>query len=99
MVHPASVGVLLDRVSTVIHQSRERLTETRDRLDTQITNLTSIPVTYADLIATINDPAYGGDANENANKARLAAMTTEFQALKAEAQAVKTWIDANVTEF
>lgn len=99
MATPSQVDVLLDQISARIAQNRQRLTEAKASIAQRTANLAAIPAEFADLIATVNDVGYGGDTFQDYAKAKLAALTSEFQTLRTQAAAVDTWLTNNVTEF
>ena len=99
MATASEVDIKLDKVANDIYQNRERLKGAKSTIAARVVNLNAIPATYADLLATINDENYGTGADEEVNKARLAALTDEYLALVAEAEAARDWLNGNVTEF
>lgn len=89
----------LDKVAGEIKANRDRLREAKAAVAARVVNLNDIPNRYADLLDTVNDPAYGGTAFTDANKAKLADLTAEYQALVAEATTARDWLNGNTTEF
>jgi hypothetical protein len=98
-LRPTEVGTELEEVRGIILSIRTRLRRARIELSDCAAELANIPNDYADLLATVNDATYTGDAYKNANKAELAALTAEFIPLRSRAEAVRDYANLNVTEF
>lgn len=87
MATTSQVKAGLDDIAQSIRANRDLMKQAKDRGATASTSLAGLPATFADVIATINGYAPTGAFETNA-KDELAKMTTEFQALKATADAV-----------
>lgn len=98
MAAPSLITVHLGMASSDIAGSRQKLTEAKKAIQAVIAVLDNIPTKYADMIASVSGAA-GTDAFTLTCKAQLAALTTEFNALNAQAKTVNTWLTANTTEF
>ena len=89
----------LDKVSSEINYLRQRLTDARAIALKSYTDLQAIPTKYAEVVAIVSAAGYGTDAHQAAQKAELAALTSEFQALQMDAGKLQTWTVANIVEF
>jgi len=97
MATSSEVKAGLDEIALVIKTARSRLSAAKAQVSSQNSTIDGLPVTYADLIATIN--AYGtADAFEALSKAELAKLITEFMALNADVDLAVADL-ANRTEF
>lgn len=99
MATTSEVIGLLDQVAHEIARNRAALKQAKGVVADRVANLNDIPSRYSDLISTISAAEYGGDAFEDMNKAKLAALTVEFQALVSEATTAQNWLNSNITEF
>lgn len=91
MATASQVKAGLDDISQAIRTERNALLSVKARITTAKTNLNSLPVAYADAIATINAYVGGGEDDfEKQAVADLAVLTVEFQALKAKATTAET---------
>jgi hypothetical protein len=96
------IEVHLGMVAQDIAGARQKMTEARTAVayvNSVLTAIGSPTGKYAPMIAAVNAPAYGADANEAANKAMLAALTAEFIALNAAVVAAQTALTSGVTEY
>ena len=99
MAATSLVTVHLGMAASDIAGARQKLTEAKRAITSVILALDNIPTKYADMIATVSAGGYGQDAFTNSCVAQLAALTTEFTALNAQAKTVNTWLAGNTTEF
>jgi hypothetical protein len=80
-------------IAARLSDQRQVMLKVKANAGTASTALAAIPTDFADVIATVN--AFGtSNAYEAAVKAQLAKMTSEFNALKAKADAVAA-VDLN----
>lgn len=87
MASPSQVDRALDEIAMKIRDQRMVMTKVKSNAASASTALDSIPGEYEDELQTIN--GYGdSDAFEALAKAKLAKLTAEFVALKADADAV-----------
>jgi hypothetical protein len=99
VLRATEVSTELQEVRDEIFNIRARLHTARLALSSCAAELANIPNEYADLISTVNDAAYTGDAFKNANKAELVALTAEFVPLRSRAEAVRDYANLNTVEF
>lgn len=87
MATTSEIEVGMTAIASRLYDQRQIMVKVKQNATAASTSLAAISNDFADVIATIN--AFGaGNAYEVAVKAKLAKMTTEFQALKAVADAV-----------
>lgn len=98
MATASEVKTGLDKIATAIRTCRTRLAEAKENIKKQKSNLDNLPSTYADVISEISGYTPTG-AMEALSKDELSKLTTEYQALLSEINALDTWITGNVTEF
>jgi hypothetical protein len=99
-IKPSLVTVHLAMVAEDIAGCRQKMTEARVAVSSYNTALNAIPTKYANLLETVNDANYGGtNADQLANKAKLAALTAEFQALQPAVAAAQAALTSGVTEY
>ncbi|WP_202322712.1 hypothetical protein [Mesorhizobium sp. 113-3-9] len=80
-------------IAARLSEQRQVMQKVKANAGTASAALAAIPSDFADVVATVN--AFGtGNAYEAAVKAQLGKMTTEFNALKAKADAVAA-VDLN----
>ncbi len=97
MATSTQVKAALDEVAGKIINARQNLINSKNVFSVQVGVLSDIVTQYNDVIATIG--AYGtSDSWEAYQKAELAKITVEFQALLADAQLAVADL-ANRTEF
>lgn len=89
----------LDDCAREIYQTRQQLSDAKALIQVGINRLNAIPTKYKPMIDAINAAGYGTPAHEAANKAELAALTSEFSALNTQAKSANTWLTTNITEF
>ena len=73
----------LDDIARDIRAKRAAVDSAKEALESVITDLDSIPTTYADAIAQIGE--LGTDPSDVVYKDELSKLTTEFVALRASA--------------
>jgi hypothetical protein len=95
---PSAVAVRMDQLAESIAQMRDRLTAAKGSISAQATRLGNLPTEFADLVSTVNDPAYGTGAFETLAQDQLLKLTAEFQALKSHAEQAETAL-SGTTEF
>lgn len=95
----SGIKTTLDDCAREIDQTRRQLADAKALINAGIARLNSIPTKYKPMIDAVNAASYGTPAHEAANKAELAALTSEFQVLNSQAKSANTWLATNVTEF
>ena len=85
--------IQLAEVAQVIKRNREQLAGAKLAMSQRATNLSAIPTAYAELITFINGLT-PGDAQNDVLQAKLGNYTTEFQALRTQAQSAATDLEA-----
>jgi len=87
MATPSEVKSGLDEIAEFIRARRVTMKGYKTGAASVVTDLDGLATAYSDLITTVN--GYGtSDAFEALSKAELAKLTTEFGALKTQAQTV-----------
>lgn len=87
MATTSEVKVGLHAIAQIISEQRDVMKKVKSNAGLASTALGAVPTDFADVIATIN--GYGtADAFEAVAKAEFAKLTTEFLALKDDADAV-----------
>ncbi|MER8567621.1 hypothetical protein NKH85_17095 [Mesorhizobium sp. M0924] len=93
MATTSEVEVGMSAIAARLSEQRQVMLKVKANAGTASTALAAIPNDFADVIATVT--AYGtSNAYEGTIKAQLTKMTTEFNALKAKADAVAA-VDLN----
>lgn len=87
MATASEIKVGMDEIASIVAQQRAVLLKAQQNAGAASTVLADLPTTYADLIATVTGWS-NGNAYQNAVKAELAALGTEYNALKSSADEI-----------
>lgn len=85
MATTSEIKVGLDAIAQVIAAQRAVIEKAQQNAGAASAVLANLPTDYADLIATVQAFPSNGNAFQNVSKAELAALATEYTALKAAA--------------
>ena len=97
MATVSEVKAGMDEISTLIKNSRSRLSQAKEHMKAMAPILNAIPTKYADVLAEIN--GYPGDTPFQAlEKDELALLTVEFLSLVEAVGTANTALEA-ITEF
>jgi hypothetical protein len=94
----SEVKAFLDDISKIIRTERAQMKIAKIRMTNGYNTLNSLPTTFADAIAEIDGYAVDGTIFEQLSKDELSKLTTEFVALRTDANSAISAL-SSLTEF
>lgn len=90
MATASEVKAGLDDIAAAIRASRQQAIRAKAQISTADSALAGLPITFADVVATINGYDAGAGPFEALAKAELARLVVEYQALKVKTDDAKS---------